>query len=311
LLAGWTALAVAAAPLAQTAPPSGPAPAPASAPGAADAPTTVKDVTVTARRPPLKDLPRAVSQFVRSHGAPSRRTDEQIARWGDPICVITLGLNPAFNAFVTRRVQEVAASVGAPLAKSKPGEPCARNIEILFADDPQAVALAAFKRNDALMGYHYAAEVRDLSKFEPPIKAWYATGSRARGHLVIDSIWTLAPSGGVASRLSAGVSSEFMNILVIADRKTVIGYEIGPISDYMAMLVLTQPRSLTACDPLPSILDLMSANCSDEDKPKTLTPVDLAYLRALYAAPSDQNIHMQRDAIWDRMQRELTAAPKP
>lgn len=59
LLAGLTVLATAAAPLAQT------------APGASGGPTIVKGVTVTAGRPPLKDLSRAVFEFVRSHGAPT------------------------------------------------------------------------------------------------------------------------------------------------------------------------------------------------------------------------------------------------
>ena len=76
----------------------------------------------------------------------------------------------------------------------------------------------------------------------------------------------------------------------------------------MAMLVLAQPRSLAACDSLPSILDLMSPNCGDQDKPKTLTAADLAYLKALYAVSSDQNIHAQQDDISDQMRRELTAA---
>jgi hypothetical protein len=312
VLAGWTALAAAAAPLAQTAPPLGPAPAPASpsapisgsapisAPGTAGEPTVVKGGAVNAAgRPPLKDLPRAVFRFVRSHGAPSPRSG-WIARWGSdfPICVVTTGLDPAFNDFVTRRVQEVAASVGAPLATSKPGAPCGATVEISFANDPQAEALAAFKRNDRLMGFHYPADVPRLSKFEPPIKAWYATGSYGNwGLMALDDIYTHAFWG-----------TKFVNVLVIADKNKVAGYEIGPISDYMAMLVLTQPRLQAFCGPLPSIVDLMSPNCSDQDKPKTLTPADLAYLEALYATSGDQNLYLERDGISDHMRRELTAA---
>jgi hypothetical protein len=165
------------------------------------------------------------------------------------------------------------------------------------------------------MGYHYAGERPRLSKFEPPIKAWYSTGTRDyNGQLWVDSTWPspetlddipVMPSDD--SRLRNGVSSEFTNVLVIADINMVAGYEIGPISDYMAMLVLAQPHSLTSCDPLPSILDLMASNCSDQDKPKALTPADLAYLEALYAVSGDQSIYVGRDEISNIMQHELTA----
>jgi hypothetical protein len=313
LLAGWTALAAAAlaqmAPPGQTSPPAGAAPAVASAPGTAGGPTIVEGVTVSA---PLKDLPSAVSQFVHSHGAPSRRL-EQITRWGQtaPICVVTAGLDPGFNDFVTRRVQAVAASVGAPVDTSTPDKPCARTIEILFTHSPQVLARLAFKRDGLLMGYHYPAEIARLSTFEPPIEAWYATGTRARnGRIVLDTIntRTLRSDNDDDSRLRTSFSSEFVNVLVIADLNIVAGGEIGPISDYMAMLILAQPRSLTACDTLPSILDLMAPHCSDQDKPKALTPADLAYLKALYALSGEQNLNLQRGNIADVMRRELTAA---
>jgi hypothetical protein len=68
-----------------------------------------------------------------------------------------------------------------------------------------------------------------------------------------------------------------------------------------------QPRSLTSCAPLPSILDLMSPNCSDQDKPKAPTPADLAYLKALYQSSSFLDAYAQRDDVGDLMRRELTA----
>jgi hypothetical protein len=232
----------------------------------------------------------ATAAAPRAQTAPPARSEE-IARWRapDPICVTTIGLDPEFNAFVARRVQAVAASVGAPLATSKPGKPCVPNVEIMFSAYPQALALKVFKRNEALMGDHIASEAPGLRKFEPPIKTWYLTGTRDHnGKLVVPSSWTFSHSNNttIDSRLRIGLSSEFVNILVIADRNAVADHEIGPISDYMAMRVLTQRRSLASCAPQPSILDLISSNCRDQDKPKTLTLADLADLKALYAPPS-------------------------
>lgn len=289
---------------------SGPGPAePRGEPTpAANEATVVQGVTVTAhRRPPVKDMPAAIHDFVRSHGTPTRRID-QIPRWEDrrPICVATLGLDPEFNAFITRRVQEVAVKVGAPVAKPKPGKPCEPNIEIIFSDDPQGVAKSIFKHNDELMGYHFAPNVPRLSQFDPPIKAWYLTGTRGGGNaFAIDSIWVQQVSGALGSRLTTGLQSEFVNILVLANVKDLLGHEIGPISDYVTMLVLTQPRSLKSCDPLPSILDLLAPTCSDADKPSSLTREDLAYLRALYSVYGGQAGTLEYQDIWGRMKQEL------
>jgi hypothetical protein len=319
MIVGLAALALATTAAAQTnepapaAPPASAAPARESAPTSDDS-TPVQGLIVTGhRRPPVRDMPAAIDRFVRSHGAATRRID-QIPRWEwqTPICVVTAGLDPEFNAFITKRIVEVATSVGAPVAKpkpnkSKPNKPCQSSVEILFSDDPQGLVGKIFKRQDELMGYHFAPNVPTLAHFDPPIKAWYLTGTRGRSGFAIDSIWTQEPSGSLGSRISTGLRAEFVNILVVAQIRDVIGYEIGPISDYLAMLVLTQPHSLSSCDPLPSILDLMSPNCGDADKPKTLTREDLAYLKALYSVDAVQSATLERSDIWNRMKRELAA----
>jgi hypothetical protein len=293
---------------------------PPAAPPAADTPTEVKGVTVTAsRRRAMTNLSRAVDRFAASHGAPARKS-EQLARWETPMCIATVGLDPAYNAFITDRIRAVAAVVGAPV--EPPGRKCDPNVEIFFSETPQELALRAFKRNDELMGFHHQAEVARFRRFEPPIKAWYMTGTNG----VVDSQWSLSPvangatdtqwsltpggNGGIKSRIQTHDRSIFMNVLVIADTEKVIGYEIGPVADYMAALVLAQPRSLTECDSLPSILDLMSPNCADSDKPRALTDADLAYLKALYRVSPEQKANLARDEIAAQMRRDLAPRQK-
>lgn len=67
--------------------------------------------------------------FVRLSTAPSDFLD-QIARWHAPLCVHTEGLAPGYNAFVTTRVKEIAAEIGAPAAKD---EPCETNLDVIFS----------------------------------------------------------------------------------------------------------------------------------------------------------------------------------
>ena len=62
------------------------------------------------------------------------------------------------------------------------------------------------------------------------------------------------------------------------------GTEIGPLSDYVTMLALSQPQSLDGCNDFSSILDRMSTGCAARGTPETLTTGDIAYLKALYAA---------------------------
>src|SRR5215469_12699063 len=75
----------------------------------------LEEVTVTAG----KQMDRStlehviVPRFVESHGTPSERIG-QVGRWYDGVCPETTGLQPLYNEFISRRVVEVARSVGAP-----------------------------------------------------------------------------------------------------------------------------------------------------------------------------------------------------
>ncbi len=97
-----------------------------------------------------------------------------------------------------------------------------------------------------------------------------------------------------------------MNVLIVADIKKVAGAEVGPISDYIAMLALSEPRSLDDCNTLPSILDRMSDACRDREKPKALTDSDIAYLKGLYAADLGATTNLtQKESIEAGMKGEM------
>jgi hypothetical protein len=114
-----------------------------------------------------------------------------------------------------------------------------------------------------------------------------ASGSIASTTLAANNTQALMNSGktvpGCAgSRLTHCLSSLFANVLIVADGKALEGRHLGPVADYIAMLVLSQPRSLDGCDALPSILDLTSSGCDGRPAPDALTIDDIAYLKALY-----------------------------
>src|SRR5262249_49737006 len=67
------------------------------------------EISITAHR--LQEaLKRVIPGFVRSHGVPSSKIS-QVSLWLDPVCPMTLGLNPASNEFISRRIVDIATSV--------------------------------------------------------------------------------------------------------------------------------------------------------------------------------------------------------
>ena len=54
---------------------------------------------------------------------------------------------------------------------------------------------------------------------------------------------------------------------------------------------------------MPSIMDLMAADCPDDKRPDQVTAGDLAYLRALYSADLETPVAIERSNIEAMMLR--------
>jgi hypothetical protein len=301
--------------MAQTA--GGLAPSPAHA--------SVETVIVTGHKP-APDIDTVVSHFVESHAAPNRKTGQYMRDDLGPVCPVTTGLPPPFDRFVTARVVAVAASVG---AKTGSGAKCKPNVEILFTNQPAALVKAlAEETRGGILGMHYAHERYSLLEVTHPIQGWYLTTTRYDDYStdsamsfdfdgnakdsydrapVLDSAYFRAPEQMVLnSHIPMRRISSIAHVLIVADINKVGGHEIGPVSDYIAMLALSQPRSLDDCNELPSILDLMSAECGARAKPQALTSSDIAYLKALYAADlGATTISVQKNTIDNAMKDNL------
>jgi len=296
-------------------------------------PKPPETVVVTGQRVDDKTLNSIVSQFIDVHAARNRKTGQYMRDAAGPICPITEGLPPAFNAFVTARVLKVAHDVGAP---TDAGGTCKPNVEILFTDQPQAVVDALAKRtNGAILGMHFVHESSELTLVKHPIQGWYVTGSRYAENAIepvlsvsadgrttkpgddkslgVDDAYRNAPERVfLGSKIPMRRVSTIVNALIIVDTSKLAGHEIGPVSDYIAMLALSQPASLDACNAFPSILDLMSDDCGAREKPQALTDSDIAYLKGLYTADlSAVNVSTQKDSIAGGMKDNLGDPPKP
>jgi hypothetical protein len=304
--------------------------------------STSKEVTITAPRvfdpKTLNDV--IVPRFVEAHAALSPVID-QIGRWHDPVCPSTSGLQPAYNEFVSRRMLEIAKSVAAPV---KADAKCTVNVEVVFTPAPQELLDHLAKDYPHVLGYYKASQFKQVIRVTRPVQAWYRTVTRAMSGSTLPIIsanvygpaldapnkidnpalleapatinnaqvdsergsgtGSVAPGGNAQGRLGSDLRSEFLHVLVVVDARAVAGHSLRAISDYVAVLALTRLDTLDTCSELPSIVDLFSSACGSRAKPDSISPADIAFLRALYASDLVQKLSLERA----QMRSEMTAA---
>ena len=89
------------------------------------------------------------------------------------------------------------------------------------------------------------------------------------------------------------------------DTTKLAGQELGPLSDYIAMLALSQAQSYDGCQDVPTITNLMASNCGAEMKPAALTDIDVTYLRGLYKMNPNGSFMGERGSIAFEMKKDL------
>jgi hypothetical protein len=304
-------LALASAASAQT-------PPPASQPS-----TTVSGVTVQGQEkaaPTFHDRFVQSLNFISSRGQPAHLG--QLARWASPVCPVTLGLSPEMNALVSERVKALDFKVGAPQAR-RPGR-CKPNIEILFTDKPQALLDLVARKRNALLGFHYVAQLRAVTRVTRPIQAWYLTETVGGGGgasldapgpvgraASLDVEFSQSPGGCAGSAFTECLSSDLVNVLVVADGNALAHSQIGPVADYIALIALAQFRTIDTCDALPTLLDMFTPACADRPAVDAPGAQDIGYLKALYNGNNALKVWMQKSLVAERMARGSAGAPKP
>jgi hypothetical protein len=302
------------------------------APQTASPDSHIDTVTVEANKIPLE---QAIHNFVKSDAQPTEVAGK-IARWSSkmPLCPSATGLLPAFNVFVTERIRTVAGMIGAPLVTKVP---CAPNMVVLFTQHPQELLDQIVKDDRDLLGYHDVSQTKQLATMSHPIQALYATDTRdSNGILHSDSAlnnpgcgeaqselelyqpfsqeWMIAFQrfyqycGGMqvtGSRVNDGLHSEIGTVTVVVDSTKIVGMPLGAISDYIAMLALSQTKAFETCQTLSSITNLMTPNC-DTQTAQALTETDIAYLKAIYRTSPDVIGSIQTSEIARQMETQLS-----
>lgn len=275
----------------------------------------VENVIVTAPRLRPEE---ALNRFVLAHAAPSPVLGK-IARWNSGICPITLGLSAKFNQYISQRIVRFAMMAGAPLDRD---EPCNPNVMVLATDQPQALLDFVRTKRPGLLGFHYKSKAVQVATMTLPVQAWYSTATQDFYGFLYADIPALditkqmdgagmIPGGRYVSGFrnqgneGGGLKSQFTTAIIVVDKTKIQGMEIGALSDYIAMLALSQGHSYAECQDVPTITNLMAPGCAAELKPAAVTDIDATYLRGLYWMDAGGSFLLERGSIAYQMKKEL------
>jgi hypothetical protein len=295
-------------------------PADSGGPGSGN--SQLPDVTVMAPIPPTEQelagdsLYQFILHHATTHYPASDAVRGSLARWrggrAETICPATLGLDRAYNDFLTARLRALAAYVGAPL-DADPN--CRDNVRILFTTDPEKLMGEVTNWAGRTLGVRYPHQTEKTLAFSGThaIQGWYVTAGGGQsvlnrdialiGHLDLSPVWPLVTNTGLNG--GGGRFGGIASVVIVVDTTRVEGYTIGTIADYISMLVLSVVQTPDHCDPLPSILDLMSSTCGAREKPAAITAGDLAFLKALYYHNTGIGPTLSRDDIQINMLRQF------
>jgi hypothetical protein len=263
-------------------------------------PPPLNDITVIGELPDRE----AADAFVEGYVVESRIG--QFARWFEPVCVRTWGLDLAYNAYISNHVMDVAERLGIPTVRS---EYCVPNVRVGFTADPQGVIdRIGHRGNHLVLGFHYARQHERLTTIRYPVQAWYATTTRNyRGAESLDQVGYQTVPGEAGTRLGSRLSSGLAHVLILVDSRVAVGQPTESVADLVAFMALVQSSQRDACAPGDSILDLMVSSCPAAGPEPRLSAQDFAFLRALYTVNPTLGAQQQRSAIVQGMSRPPSA----
>lgn len=230
---------------------------------------------------------------------------DQLARWHQPICPLTIGLADELNYYVSDTILEVGDMVGAPLASGR----CQANIVVMVTDDPATLidrlaedrvdiyrSISIAEREAVLEG---RLGVMGFSRIE-------IRGSDGRGAIESVKFDTSSRTGssrtymstilsGIEPSLAQPSTRADLNFrAVVIDLNHLEGQTIQQIAGFAAMMALAEFDVREPVSPPLTILNLFH---DPAGAPADLTDWDVAYLRSLYAVDGGMTAHAQRSTM--------------
>ncbi len=250
------------------------APAPQqTSPSTAAVPTT-DPIIVTGRPLPTKEQIRAITRAI----SPATPSSDPLARFHDPVCLASVGLDRATMERIGQRFAADAEQAGLKLA----GDNCKPNIVVLFIDGVNTEIDTLVNRKWWIFGDRNPAEIRTIVQERGPVRAWSNSETRGRDGERVDTRGFLQIAS--ASRIVAPIRKDTLAAIVLIERSALIGKTTHQIADYLAMRTLAGVRPPQKGDK-ETILGLFAEDA--QGIPAEMTALDRGYLRGLYAAQAN------------------------
>jgi hypothetical protein len=266
-----------------------------------------EEVIVQGTRP---EVEKRVNTFVK--GVTHRgRAVESLVRWNKPICPLVAGIPADQGEFILRGISQATRDAGAELADEK----CKPNFHVVLTPEPEQLLDLWRKRAPKLYGMTPPAQVRRILGKPRPVRAWYnvwdACGQGVDTGTIIGGDTNFGLAAGTPygtgclkdSRLTFSAVQTISSVIVVVDLDDTKEIKLGPLTDYISMVGLTDVDLDGDWGDEPTILRLFAARDATTQK---LSIWDRAFLKALYQTSQTdrhQRTQIARSMVSDFMGR--------
>lgn len=262
---------------------------------------------------------------------------DSLVRWNEPICPVVIGPPPPQATRILAHLLQIAAAAGVTIKQ----KPCQANLFVIATRYPKRLLTAWGKRDRLLFAGASRKSIDAFLDAPRPVRVWYNTitarpqpGAVNAGQYSENPMPTEAPGGsdeasggsagsmagttattGVTAAVDAARDYSFFNfdevqsftsVIVVVDTQRAAGFNLDPLSDYIAVVGLSQINLDSNYGGAPTILSMFAPSASPAAKPAPsgMTGWDRGYLKALYA--TRQVSREQRSEIADMMARAMS-----
>ena len=187
-----------------------------------------------------KKLEPVIQHFISS--MTQGRPTDQLGRWKQEICPTIFGIDPAQASFMEDRIVALANEVGL----RKGGNHCTTSLAIIVTANPGNFAYRLARRYPTTLstdGYSRLVSFVDTTN---PVR-WITISDECGGGCGLPN-----------SRITKPTAPTFINMIIVVDANRLSGYSLGELSDYVALVGLTNPP-VQAARPPNSIMSMFDA----------------------------------------------------
>lgn len=234
---------------------------------------------------------------------------ESLVRWNEPICPLVAGIPAEQGEFILRGISQAARDAGAELGEEK----CRPNFHVVLTPEPEQLLDLWRRRASKLYGMTPPAQVRRILGKPRPVRAWYNVWDQCGEGVDTGTIIGADSNFGLSAATPYGRGclkdslitftrvQSISSVIVIIDLDDTKNIKLGPLTDYISMVGLTDVDLDGDWGNEPTILRLFGP--SGDANLQKMSIWDRAFLKALYG--TSQTDRHQRTEVARSIVRDL------